>query len=219
MEKPILSYHYTGYKTAWMADGGEYLMFADLVLRNRSYRRFDGSFALSRETLRDLVGLARLTASASNRQPLKFFISNEKESNKQIFSCLTWAAQLKDWDGPSPQERPTAYIMLLGDNDISKKIEWDHGIAAQTILLGAAEQELGGCIFATVDRERLRRNLAVPERYRILLVIALGKPVEKVVIETAGDDILYWRDAAGVHHVPKRPLEEIILNFPTPPPV
>jgi len=69
-------------------------------------------------------------------------------------------------------------------------------------------------MFGSIDRELLRENLSIPERYEILLVIALGRPKEKVVIEPVGPDgsIRYYRDEQQVHHLPKRGLEEIILG-------
>ena len=188
--------------------------FRDLVLRNRSYRRFDESHRISRETLVELVDLARHTASAANRQPLKYLLSNDPETNEKIFPCLAWAAYLTDWPGPAPGERPTAYIVLMVDTRITKDWWCDDGIAAQTILLGAVERGLGGCMIGAVQRERLRKALGVPGHLLIRLVIALGKPAETVVIEDLppGGDIRYWRDADGVHHVPKRMLEELILS-------
>jgi nitroreductase len=186
----------------------------DLVLRNRSYRRFDESYRLERDTLVELVGLARCTASAANRQPLKYILSADPETNERIFPCLTWAAYLKGWEGPAPGERPTAYIVILIDETITQDWWCDDGIAAQTILLGAAEQGLGGCMLGAINKEKLRQGLHIPEHLAIRLVVALGKPVEKVVIEDLkpGGDIRYWRDAEGVHHVPKRLLEEIIVD-------
>jgi nitroreductase len=82
------------------------------------------------------------------------------------------------------------------------------------MLLGAVEQGLGGCILGAVNREGLRRDLQIEAHLDILLVLALGKPKEEVRLEyiEAGGDTTYWRDADGVHHVPKRPLEEIILK-------
>jgi nitroreductase len=166
------------------------------------------------ETLRSLVDLARLSGSAANRQPLKYILSNEKEKNDTIFPKLAWAAYLKDWDGPEKGERPSAYIIVLGDKEISDAFGCDHGIATQNILLGATHMGLGGCIIGSVDRKRLRKELQIPDRYEILHVITLGKPKEQVVIETVGPDgnIKYWRDESGVHHVPKRTLDEIILS-------
>ncbi len=186
----------------------------DLVLRNRSYRRFDGGHAVSRDTLLELVDLARHTASAANRQPLKYILSTDPETNAKIFPCLAWAAYLRDWPGPAPHERPTAYILVLVDETITKDWWCDDGIAAQTILLGAVERGLGGCMIGAVQRERLREALEIPEHLRIRLVIALGRPVETVVIEPLppDGDIRYWRDARGVHHVPKRSLEEIVIG-------
>jgi len=188
--------------------------FRDLVLRNRTYRRFDESHPISRETLVELVDLARCTASASNLQPLKYILSNDPEANAKIFRCLAWARYLEDWDGPQPGERPSAYIVILVDETIAKDWWCDDGIAAQTILLGAVEKGLGGCMLGALQRDRLRKELDIPEHLKIRLVLALGRPAEKVVLEDMrpGGGIRYWRDEAGVHYVPKRGLEELIVR-------
>lgn len=189
-------------------------MLADLIRQNRSYRRFYQDMPVSLETLRELVDLARLSASAGNRQPLKYILSCSPETNARIFPHTRWAGYLKDWGGPAEGERPAAYVVILGDTEISKDFGCDHGIAAQSIMLGAVERGLGGCMIGALDRDGLRQALAIPERYEILLVLALGKPRETVVIEDVGPDgdIKYYRDAEGVHHVPKRPLDDLILR-------
>lgn len=189
-------------------------MFRDLVLANRSYRRFREDQAIDMTTLRSLIDLARCTASAANLQPLKYIITNTPERNAAVFSTLAWAGYLSDWPGPPDGERPSAYIVVLHDTRISKTPGSDHGIAAQTILLGATEMGLGGCMFGSIDRDRLRRELGIDECFEILLVIALGRPIEKVVLEDVGRDgsIRYYRDEQGVHHVPKRKLEDIIVG-------
>ena len=189
-------------------------MIRDLVLKNRSYRRFYQDVAIELETLRELVDLARCSASAGNRQPLKYMLSCEPEKNAVIFSRLNWAGALKDWPGPSEGERPSGYIIILGDTEISKSFGCDHGIAAQSILLGAVDKGLGGCMLGAVQRDKLRKDLDIPSRYEILLVLALGRPKEKVVLETVGPggNTTYWRDSDSVHHVPKRPLDEIIIG-------
>ena len=121
---------------------------------------------------------------------------------------------MKDWPGPAEGERPAAYFVVLGDREIYTKFDVDCGIVAQSILLGAVEQGLGGCMIGSIDRDCLRAALEIPERYAIVLVIALGRPNETVVLEDATDpaDVDYWRDADGVHHVPKRPLEELLVR-------
>ena len=188
-------------------------MLRELVVRNRSYRRFYQEEEVALDTLRELVDLARLSASGANRQPLKYILSCDEERNAQIFSCLAWAGYLKDWAGPVEGERPAAYIVILGDSEVSASFGVDHGIAAQSILLGATERGLGGCIIASVQRERLREALSIEPRYEILLVLALGRPKEVVVVEPLGPegDIRYWRDEEGAHHVPKRALEDLII--------
>ncbi len=189
-------------------------MLRDLILKNRSYRRFYEDVAIAPETLRELVDLARLSASGSNLQPLKFVLSCDPQKNAQIFSCLAWAAYLKDWPGPVEGERPSAYIVILGDTQISQSFGVNHGIAAQSILLGATDKGLGGCMIASIKKPELAQALNIPSRYEILLVLALGKPKETVILETVGPDrdIKYWRDDEGRHHVPKRTLEEIIIG-------
>src|SRR5664280_165146 len=189
-------------------------MMKDLVLKNRSYRRFYEDFAVDEQTLRDLVDLARLSASAANKQPLRYILSCTPEKNDLIFPMLAWAAYLKDWNGPSAGEHPSAYIVVLADKEISTNFNWDAGICAQSILLGAAERGLGGCIIANVNKLSLRQALSIPDKYEIVFVLALGKPKEHVVIEPvpADGDIKYWRDAEETHHVPKRSLEDLIIG-------
>jgi nitroreductase len=186
----------------------------DLIISNRSCRRFHEEVPVERRTLEELVDLARLSASAANLQPLKYILSYEPQENARIFPHLAWAAYLKEWAGPAPGERPAGYIIILGDNQISKSFGCDHGIAAQSILLGAREKGLAGCMIGLIKREELRETLAISSRYDILLVIALGKPREQVVIDelAPGGDIKYWRDRDAVHHVPKRSLKEVIID-------
>ena len=189
-------------------------MIRDLVMQNRTYRRFYQEVAVEHQMLQELVDLARLSASAANLQPLKYILSCEPQKNALIFPHLGWAGYLKDWPGPCEGERPSAYIIILGDTQISQSFGYDHGIAAQSILLGATEKGLGGCIIGTVQGQQLCKALDIPSHYEILLVLALGKPGETVVIEAVGltGDVRYWRDSDGVHHVPKRGLDDIILG-------
>ena len=186
----------------------------ELVLKTRSYRRFYQEHTVDLATLKDLVDLARQSASGSNRQPLKYVLSCDPERNATIFPLTRWAGALPDWPGPEEGERPSAYIIILCDTEISKSAGVDHGIAAQSIMLGATEVGLGGCMIGSIDRPKLRAALEIPERYEILLLLALGKPKETVVLEALGPDgdTRYHRDAEGVHYVPKRALEEIILR-------
>jgi nitroreductase len=186
----------------------------ELVRKSRSYRRFDEKYVVDSEILRELIELAQYSPTGNNLQPLKFWLSNKPNTNDLIFPYLGWAGALKDWDGPAEGERPTAYIIILGDTTIKESFGVDHGIAAQSIMLGAAEKDLGGCMIGSARKEELRHALKIPERYEVLMVLALGKSAETVVTEVIGEDgeINYYRDERDVHHVPKRSLSELIIH-------
>ncbi|MEN6407548.1 MAG: nitroreductase family protein [Thermoguttaceae bacterium] len=186
----------------------------DLLARNRSFRRFEENRRLDRSTLIELVELSRLCPSGGNRQPLRFMIASQPGETARVFPCLRWAALLKDWGGPTPGQRPAAYVLILRDPRIAGTFELDAGIVAQSLLLAAVEHGWGGCLVGSIDRDQLRTAMHVPTELEIVLVIALGHPAETVMLEEAKgpDDIAYWRDAAGVHHVPKRPMAQVLIE-------
>lgn len=188
-------------------------MLSDLVKKCRSCRKFDNAKPLDRVTLEGLVDLGRQVASGGNLQPLKYFLSADADTNNIIYPSLRWAGYLKDWDGPEAEFRPTGYIIFLRDNEITSNFIIDHGLAVQTVKLGAAEQGIASCIIGSVDRKKLRADLEIPTAYELLIVLALGYPAEASVLEKAVDgDIHYWRDEQGVMHIPKRSLDEVIIN-------
>lgn len=185
----------------------------ELLLKNRSYRRFYQDQKIGAEELKEMVDNVRFTPSAANKQPLKFVIVTDEAMNEKIFPHLKWAASLKDWDGPEQGEQPSAYIVMLGNRKASPYIDGDYGIAMQTILLSAVEKGYGGCLVGAYDKEKVRQLLDIPEELELSVIFALGKPKEEVVIDTARDgDTKYWRDENQVHHVPKRSLEELIYK-------
>lgn len=182
-------------------------------IKNRSYRRFYQQEQIPREDLVKMVEAARLSPSSRNVQPFKFFICNDRELNARIFPALGWAGYLKDWDGPQEGERPSGYIILLHDTTISQGYSCDNGIFAQSILLQAVDLGFGGCMIASFNKETISRILNLPAELVPVLVIALGKPKEVVVIDDVKEgDIRYWRDENQVHHVPKRSLDELIYD-------
>ena len=189
-------------------------MLKDLLLKSRSYRRFYENEHIDEGTLKELVDLTRLTPSTVNSQPLRFRIVSSPEENAKVFECLSWAGLLKDWDGPDEGERPSAYIVILCDLSVGKDKRFDDGIAAQTIMLGAAELGLGGCIFGSVKRDKLAESLSVDtEKYSIDLVLALGKTKENVIIVDIPESgsTAYFRDENGVHYVPKHSVDTLIV--------
>lgn len=187
---------------------------AELIRKNRSYRRFDEKVSIRGDQLVKWIELARFTPSGRNMQPLKYIGSVNRDINAGIFQNLGWAGYLSDWNGPTEGERPSAYIIVLHDKSISENRYCDDGIAVQSILLGAVEGGYGGCIIGTVNKEKVAKLLHLPDHFEILWILALGKPVETVVVEDMKDnEVKYWRDKNQVHHVPKRKLDELIYSI------
>lgn len=187
--------------------------FRDLLTKNRSYRRFYQEERIEMGELREMVANTRLEPSPANLQPLKFILINDPEMTLAIYPYLKWAGYLTDWAGPEEGERPSAYIVILGNPGISGHVAWDYGIALQTLQLSAVEKGYGGCAIGACDKNRIRELLDIPEELELAVVLALGKPKEEVVIDEAKDnDVKYWRDENRTHHVPKRPLHDLILK-------
>ena len=189
-------------------------MLKHLIMKNRSYRRFYEEEKIPMKDLESFIDLARLSPSGANLQSLKYLLSNDEETNALIFDELKWAGYLEDWKGPKKGERPAAYIIILLDQSISKTCYWDHGIVSQSILLGATEKGYGGCQFGAFNAEGIEEALDLSKHLKPLVVIALGKPKEIVLLEDLESEkgIKYYRDKEDVHHVPKRSLEDLIVK-------
>lgn len=189
-------------------------MFKDLVLANRSYRGFDESRAISREELLELVSLARCTPSGANNQPLKYRLVYQHDEVETVVANTKWAAMLPNLTIPHHGKHPTAFIAVCVDTAICAapaNCQTDVGIASQTMLLAAVEKGLGGCMIANFKKDTMAEILHLPEGIVPALMIALGKPDEKVVLVDAGDSTKYYRDENDVHYVPKRTLESLII--------
>ena len=187
----------------------------ELIKKNRSYRRFYQDEKINNQILEDAINLARLSASAKNLQPLKYIVSNDEKTNSEIFGALGFAGYLKDWNGPKEGERPSAYIIIVADKNIPLTfVDVDLGIAMQSIMLGLVEQELGGCMIQSINKKKIVEILDINEtKYEIMAVLAIGKPKENVILQDMKDNnYKYFRDAKQNHYVPKRTMEEILLN-------
>jgi nitroreductase len=185
----------------------------ELVKKSRSYRRFDETKTIGREPLIELVDIARFCPSARNLQPLRYVVSADPATTARIRDCLMFALDLPDWGGPVKGERPVAYITIVTGEKCTPFTGHDIGIAAQTMLLAAAERGFNGCMFGSVKKEELRSVLSLPEQYEIQLVLAFGFPAEQVILDEVGKEgkTKYWRDSHGIHHVPKRALADVMI--------
>ena len=191
-------------------------MLMDLVQRNRSYRGYDHSRKVTREELVKMVEAARLCPSSVNMQPLKYFLAWDADTVALIQSHTRWAKGLPEMTLPHPGKEPTAFIVLCQDTQINENLsrfQRDLGIVAQTMLLQAVEMGLGGCMIGNFDAGSLHEALGLAENLRPLLVVAIGKPDEEIILTDAVDGRTgYYRDEADRHYVPKRALEDLILE-------
>ena len=187
-------------------------MLKDVILKTRSYRRFDADRAVSKDELREMVDAARVSGSAANRQRIRFVLVNDKPTCDKLFANVAWAGYLKEWSGPIESERPTAYIvMMCKEANIDTSLAIDMGIYAEAILLTATEMGLGGCMIRSFKKSEIEMILG-REGYNAAFVIALGKPNEHVYITEVKDgDIKYYRDENDDHAVPKYSLDELII--------
>lgn len=196
--------------------------FDALVRRARTCRRFDESMRVPREFLLELAELAHLTPCGANAQRLRFHVVSGAEDCVRVFDELAWAGAFKDWPGPAEGERPTGYIAILAERAVSGKpaapiTEVDTGIAAQTMMLAArsATPEVAACMFKAFTPRAIDAMGLDNDRYELKLIMAFGVPAETQVIDAIDSNpdgsINYWRDEAQVHHVPKRPLADVLL--------
>lgn len=185
--------------------------FSKLTEKARSYRRFQAEKAIPVELLWEMISAAGMAPCASNLQRLRFSIVTDENERKILFSGIGWAGYLTDWGGPEPAERPSAYIVIHAPEEEKFFTGIDVGIAASYIVLSASEAGIGSCMLLNFDREAVK-GIAPADGYTSELVIALGYPDEKILLEKDSENIRYWRDKNGVHHVPKLPLETIILK-------
>jgi len=184
---------------------------SNLIIKNRSYRRFSQERRPTAEELSEMINSARCASSAANLQRLRFALITDNQVCCEIFHTLAFAGYLKEWQGPLPEERPTAYIVILTAKEPDINVGIDMGIAAEAILLTGCEMGFGGCMFRSFKREVLNSILS-KEGYSPELVIALGVPSEHVYITDAKDgDIKYYRDKNDAHAVPKLSLSELII--------
>jgi len=185
----------------------------DLILKRRTIRKFKQQ-KIDKSILEKLANAARFAPSAANLQPLKYAIVEEKEKVDTVFQHVRWAGYIAPDGTPEESERPVAFIIILLDNRIKKGYyDMDVGAAAQNIMLAAQEEGIGTCWICSVNRDEIKSLFKIPDEFDVSSVIALGYPAESPVVEDENGSIKYYKDESGVLHVPKRRLEDVMLNL------
>lgn len=192
-------------------------MFLDLVKQARSHRGFRQDRKVTRQELEHLVECARFTPAARNDQVLKYYLAVKPETVAAIQPLTKWAGALAELHLPRKGAEPVAYIVICLDGSLAENpapYQRDVGIVAQTMLLAAAEMGLNGCMIGSFAAGELREKLGLPEVIKPQLLLALGEGTDRIVMTDVGEDgsTTYYRDAEDTHYVPKRTLEQLILN-------
>jgi len=183
----------------------------EAAVSRRTIRRFLQK-PIPMEVLKKLLNAARLAPSGGNVQPCEYVLVTEKDLLEKVFNTLKWAMYLAA-GAPREGEKPVAYVVvLINTRKRAEGGEVDCAAAIENMVLTAWEEDIGACWMASIDREKLREVLAIPDYCRVCFVVALGYKAEEPVVEDMrGEDVKYWRDENGVLHVPKRRLEDIVF--------
>lgn len=185
----------------------------ELLLSNRSIRRFDATRCIDREVLEQLVQLVRYCASGRNLQPLRYKIVYSPQECAALFPALAWAGYYKDWDGPSPDQRPVAYLVQCLDTDLTENPMCDEGLQLEAITLGASALGIHGCIIKAFNAQTVKEVLQLPDNMKPCYILALGYPAEVArIVDIVDGDYKYFRNQADEQCVPKRPLSELIID-------
>ena len=169
----------------------------EAIKNRRTIRKFEQK-PVSKDDLIKLIDLTRYAAYGANLQPLKFAVMDNPD---EIYPLTRWA-----------NERPLHYIAILGDTSIKKNFETDAGAAITTMMLAAEEMGLATCWLGAIDRDKIKEMLKTD--YQVLYLLAVGYPAQKSkIIDIEDGSIKYFEDENGVINVPKRSLDEIIVNI------
>jgi nitroreductase len=182
----------------------------ELIITRRSIRQFS-SRPVGRAALEKIVNAGRLAPSASNLQPLEFIVVDDEAKRREIFAGLRWAGYIAPAGNPLPGQEPTAYVIPIVDLGVRRSgFDLDLGAAVENMILAAWSEGIGSCWIGALDAAGVGRAVGLPEGYRLSCLLALGYPAEAPVIEEFEGSVKYWKDEAGVLHVPKRKLADVL---------
>lgn len=181
----------------------------EAMYQRRSIRKFSPE-PIPVSDLKEIVEVARLYPSGGNLQPVRFAVLSAKELTDALFADLKWAMYLPGYT-IGETERPTAYVVLLRDETVKKKCDYDIGAASTMVMLAAVEKGLASCPIGNFSAPKLQSLLGLSENLQPELVIALGYPAQESSVAPMGDSIRYWQDEQGDFLVPKWSTEEVLV--------
>lgn len=149
--------------------------FLDLCQKRRSIRKYTAQ-PIEQEKIDYLLQCALMSPSAKRTCPWEFIVVRDVAKLRPLAGCRTYGSQMFN--------TATAAIIIALDPTLCDNT-WiaDGAIAAEHILLAAAEQGLGACWCHVHEREGapelVRRLCHIPEDKMVLCAIALGYPDEE----------------------------------------
>ncbi len=181
-----------------------------LLHRNRSYRGFDPSRAVTEEELRKIVSVNPLLSSGMNRQALRFKLVTRDTGADKVLSRIRMGAALPQLHLPFPGTEPEAFILVCATVPEDRILDIDLGISLQSMGLKAVEMGLNVLIICAFDKQAVREDFGLPADP--LAILAVGKGAESIFLKPveAGEDLKYYR-VDGVHFVPKIKEEDLLL--------
>lgn len=147
----------------------------DAIRARRSVRAYTPD-PIPDQVLQKILEAGRQAPSANNQQPWHFIIVKDAEK-RAVMSEARYAKFLRE----SP-------VVIVGCGDWRDSPEWypiDVSIAMENMVLAATAEGLGTCWVGSFDEGRIRELLQIPERYKIVAMLALGYPRKKFDIAAA----------------------------------
>lgn len=147
---------------------------AEAIKRRRSVRAYKPD-PVPEESLKRVLGAARLAPSAHNAQDRKFVVVKDAQKRKQ----LAEAANSQSFIGEAPViivavALKPEYIMSC---EVSAYVV-DLAIAVDHMTLAAVEEGLGTCWIGAFSQKEVKRILKIPEKYKVVTLIPLGFPAD-----------------------------------------
>ena len=186
----------------------------EAIMQRRTIRKFTPE-AVSREQLLKLADCGRMAAFGANMQPLRFALITDKDIVEKLYPMTKWAGYLPD-GAPAEDERPTAYIAILGDTDIRKNgaFETDAGAAVTNMMLAACEDGLATCWLGAIDRDGIHSLLGLGDNLKVTYLLAVGYAAqESKAVDMKDGDVKYYVGEDGGICVPKRALADIVDEY------
>jgi nitroreductase len=154
------------------------MMVLEAIVKRKSIRRYQQK-DIPEDVLQEIFEAARLAPSASNRQPWKFVIVQDKELKEEVMkaSLLHHRVQPFIAEASAVIAGCATDVSHIMPNGVPSH-HVDLSIALEHISLQAAELGLGTCWIGAFNQEKVKDILKIPEKAAIVCLMTLGYPID-----------------------------------------